>query len=106
MIHCDILIIDDDIDDIKLLTDIFNNRGIERIHYVYSAKEAFMYLQEVFPFCIPKAIITDFFLPGTTAVEFLTEFKAMEEYKHVAVVVLSTLKSEVQNDKLKELDVV
>jgi CheY-like chemotaxis protein len=103
MIYCDILIIDDDPDDLEILTEALNKSGVEKVHYVYSAKEAFRYLEEVYPECIPKVIVTDFLLPLMTGYEFLADLKAMDKYKEVKVVVLSSAKSQQQIEKLREL---
>ena len=59
MIHCEILIIEDDHDDIKVLTEAFNKSGVEKIHFVYSVEDAFMYLEQVYSECVPKLIVTD-----------------------------------------------
>lgn len=98
MKECKILIIDDDEDDIGLLSDAFLQSGVESLHYVYSAMQAFMYLEQLDHDYLPKLIITDHFLPGMTGAEFLNDLKEMEKYKHIHVVVLSTNKS------LKEIE--
>ncbi len=67
MKYCEVLIIDDDFDDIEILMEVLNKSGLEKVHYVYSAKDAFQYLEDVFPDCIPKVIVTDLHLPVLTA---------------------------------------
>jgi PleD family two-component response regulator len=52
--YCDVLIIDDDFDDIEILMEVLNNSGLEKVHYVYSATDAFQYLEDIYPDCIPK----------------------------------------------------
>ncbi len=100
MVHCEILIIDDDKDDIEFLTEALYKSGVDKVHFVYSAKEAFEYLKEVYPDCIPKVIVSDLFLPAVTGAEFLTDLKSMDQYKEVKVVVLSSAKPDHQIDKL------
>lgn len=46
MDDCKILIIDDDEDDVGILTEAFTACGVDSIHYVFSAMQAFMYLQD------------------------------------------------------------
>ena len=56
--------------DIEILADAFTQSGVDGVHYVFSAMEAFMYLQNVERSCLPKLIVTDHFLPGMTGAEF------------------------------------
>lgn len=106
MIHCDILIIDDDIDDIEILTEALNESGVEKVHYVYSPKEAFQYLEEVHPAYKPKVIVTAFFLPATTGAEFLVDIKKMDKHKNVKVVILSSANSKKEIEKFIEMGAV
>ena len=46
MSGCKILIIDDDEDDVEILSDAFAQCGVEGVHYVFTAMQAFIYLQE------------------------------------------------------------
>jgi CheY-like chemotaxis protein len=71
-----ILIIDDDEDDVTLLSDAFHSCGVDNVHYVYTAMQAFMYLEEQKTNdCLPKLIVTDLYLPGMTGAEFLKDLK-------------------------------
>ncbi|MBA3285054.1 MAG: response regulator [Nitrosopumilus sp.] len=103
MKYCDVLIIEDDIDDIEILMEELNKTGLEKVHYVYSAKDAFQYLEDIYPDCIPKVIVTDLFLPGLNGVEFIKQLKSQDKYKDVKVVVLSTAISEHHFEIIKEL---
>ena len=70
MANCKILIIDDDEDDVEILADAFTQCGVDGVHYVYTAMEAFAYLEEVEHECLPKLIVTDLYLPGITGAKF------------------------------------
>src|SRR6476469_3017748 len=103
MIPCKILIIDDDTDDVEILTDVFKTTGVEAVHFVYTAMQAFMYLEEVKKnAALPKLIVTDMHLPGITGQEFLEDLKGMEPYKHIHVIVLSSHKSERDIEKARQ----
>lgn len=102
---CKILIIDDDEDDVAVLSDAFTQCGVDGVHYVFSAMQAFIYLEDVEHSCLPKLIITDHYLPGMTGAEFLKDLKGMAKYKHIHVVVLSTIKSEREMEKYREMGV-
>ncbi|HVG11717.1 MAG TPA: response regulator [Flavisolibacter sp.] len=98
-----ILIIDDDQDDVEILADVFKSTGVESVHYVHSAMEAFMYLEAQSPGTLPKLIVTDLYIPGITGAEFLADLKSMEPYRHIHVVVLSSIKSSTEIEKYKKL---
>ncbi len=104
MPNCKILIVDDDIDDVEILSDAFTQTGVESVHYVHTAMEAFMYLQTVGDKKdLPKLIVTDLYLPGVTGAEFLKDLKAMDKYKHIHVIVLSSIKTPKEIERYKEL---
>ncbi len=104
MKYSKVLIIDDDIDDVEILADAFTQSGVDGVHYEHSAMHAFMYLEQ----CrakdeMPKLIVTDLYLPGITGAEFLKDLKQMEMYKHIHVIVLSSVKSEQEIEKYKQM---
>lgn len=103
MKNCKILIIDDDEEDIGLLAEALSHAGVDQLHYVFSAMQAFIYLQETAEDCLPKLIITDLYLPGITGAEFLKDLKQMEKYKDIHLVVLSTIKSEKEIERYLEM---
>jgi CheY-like chemotaxis protein len=103
MADCKILIIDDDEDDVEILAGAFTQCGVDGVHYVYTAMQAFMYLQEREHDCLPKLIVTDHFLPGITGAEFLNDLKGMDKYKQIPVIVLASTKSEKEIEIYKEM---
>lgn len=102
---CKILVIDDDDDDVEILTNAFLESGVESMHYVKTAMEAFMYLETLDAGSLPKLIITDNFLPGISGKEFLADLKGMNKYKHIPVVVFSTSKSEDEIEVYKKIGI-
>ena len=106
MTPCKILIIDDDTDDVEILTDVFKSTDVESVHYLHTAMQAFSYLEEVVDKSdLPKLIVTDMHLRGITGREFLVDLKAMEPYKHIHVIVLSSYKSKREIEKARQLGV-
>ena len=101
MSRCKILIIDDDQDDVAILSEAFSQAGVDGVHYVFTAMQAFMYLEEVEKDCLPKLIVTDHYLPGMTGAEFLKDLKGMEKYSHIHVIVLSTHKTAKEIERYK-----
>ena len=101
---CKILIIDDDTDDVEILAEAFTQSGVDGVHYVHTAMQAFMFLEGLkTPGELPKLIVTDHYLPGITGPEFVRDLKGMDRYKHIPVVVLSTIKTEAQIEKYREM---
>lgn len=99
-----VLIVDDDTDDVEILADAFTQSGVESVHYVNSAMQAFMYLQSVDEKDnLPKLIVTDLYLPGITGAEFLKDLKGMDKYKHIHVIVLSGTKTQEQIEEMKQM---
>ena len=101
-----ILIIDDDSDDVEILSDAFAKSGVESVNYVHSAMEAFIYLEQQKEGGLPKLIVTDMYLPGITGTEFLSDLKKMQPYKDIHVIVLSTIKSDVEIERYKQMGAV
>ena len=106
MLECKILIIDDDEEDVQILVDAFTQCGVDSVHYVFTAMQAFMYLQATRPDRLPKLIVTDHYLPGMSGAEFLKDLKGMDKYKHIPVIVLATIKSERELQRYKEMGAV
>lgn len=106
MVPCKILIIDDDTDDVEILAEAFQSSGVDRVHYIHTAMQAFIYLESLEnKEDLPKLIVTDMHLPGITGHEFLTDLRSMELYKHLPIVVLSSQKTEQQIEKAKQLGI-
>jgi CheY-like chemotaxis protein len=102
---CKILMIDDDDDDVEILTNAFLQSGVNAVHHVKTAMQAFMYLEKAEHAFLPKLIITDNFLPGISGKEFLADLKGMEKYKHIPVVVLSTSKTEEEIEEYQKIGI-
>lgn len=102
---CKILMIDDDDDDVEILVDAFMRSGVDAVHHVKTAMQAFMYLETVEHECLPKLIITDNFLPGISGKEFLADLKGMEKYKQIPVVVLSTSKTDEEIEEYQKIGI-
>jgi DNA-binding response OmpR family regulator len=85
-----IMIIDDDQDDLDLLTTSFTNSGIETKSY-HSGSQAQGYLRliaDVSP--MPRLIIVDYSMPKANGQQVLTSFKNDVITQHIPVIVYST----------------
>ena len=102
---CKILMIDDDDDEIEILANAFLQSGVNAVHHVKTAMQAFIYLEAAEKECLPKLIITDNFLPGISGLEFLADLKTMEKYRHIPVVVLSTSKTDEEIEEYNKIGI-
>jgi CheY-like chemotaxis protein len=100
---CKILIIDDDQDDIDILSEAFTQCGVDGVHHVNSAMKAFIYLQQLESHCLPKLILTDLHLPGITGAQFLKDLKGMEKYKDILVVLTATIKPSKEIEAFRDM---
>lgn len=103
MLGCRVLIIDDDKDDIDVLSEVFTQCGVDGVHYVFTAMQAFMYLQELKHDGFPKLIVTDLYLPGISGEEFLADLKRMDKYKHIHVIVISSVRTAEEIRRYKDM---
>jgi CheY-like chemotaxis protein len=107
MIPCKILIVDDDHDDIDILREALEGSGVEAVHHVHTAMQAFLYLQEFkLRKDLPKLIVVDSHLQGITGAEFLADLKTMELYKEIHIIVMSTTKSDKEIERYRQIGVV
>lgn len=60
---CKILVIDDDEDDVEILANSFLQSGVDAMHHVKTAMEAFMYLETAEQECLPKLSLPIIFYP-------------------------------------------
>ena len=99
MYPCGLLIIDDDTDDIELLSDALHQSGFNSFHCVNSAEEAITFLEECpTEDALPKLIVTDLYLPGINGLQFIKTLQQHLRYNKISIVVFSTLKWELVMD--------
>ena len=72
MYPCRLLIIDDDTDDIELLSDALHQSVFNSFHCVNSAEEALTFLEECpTEEALPKLIVTDLYLQAINGRQFI-----------------------------------
>ena len=88
-----ILLIEDDADDIELLTEAFRSNNVSfRMESVMEGDKVLSYMTAHKE--LPDVIVLDFNLPKLHGREILPIIKSVEHYKDVPVVVLSTSASQ------------
>jgi CheY-like chemotaxis protein len=71
MKECKILIVDDNVDDVEILSEAFQHTGVDSVHHEHTAMKAFIYLEGIHtPAKLPKLIVIDAFLPGISGLLF------------------------------------
>lgn len=102
MNHCQILMIDDDPDDLEILSTCFEQLGAEDFLAVSSANAAYDYLNSVEDNeNLPKLVVTDLSMPDISGFDLLEALKNNKRYKHIPVIVYST--SSLQADIQKSI---
>lgn len=94
----DILIVEDNKGDARLIREIFNeNKVFTSLHFVSDGVEAmnFLFAREKYKgFLKPDLIILDLNLPKKDGREVLAEIKSDPELKHIPVVIMTSSQAE------------
>jgi CheY-like chemotaxis protein len=91
MMYCEILIIDDDIDDREFLMDALIHSGVKAVKAISSADEALDYLHMIPQDSdLPKLIVTDLNMPGTTGLQLLQLLRDLPRFQNIPVIICST----------------
>ncbi len=85
-----IIILDDDLDEILLLRDCFQRKGVECVKYFTDGAQCMEYLEACTAEELPNVVITDLNMPRITGYDLLKWIKARERYNDIPVVVYST----------------
>lgn len=104
---CNILIIDDDLEDIELLLEALKECEVDCVNFALNAVDAFSFISSIRKKCnLPKIIITDLNLPGISGDKFISTLKGMSLLKHIPVVVFSTAVPQCKLNSYLEMDAV
>lgn len=84
-----ILIIDDDHEDIVLLTRALARKGFTKLEHCYSAEEGLLYLKQRRK-GLPDLILTDLKMPVISGLDLIWEIKAQGSLKHIPIIAFSS----------------
>lgn len=94
MTNFNILLVEDNEDDIFLIREAFNSlEFIDHIYHVDNGRKAISFLKKENPYeevDEPSLILMDINMPVMDGHETLTRIKAMEEFKHIPIIMLTT----------------
>jgi CheY-like chemotaxis protein len=102
MKQCQILVVDDDIEDQEIISEHFNKAGfLEGVSYVENGQEAINFLETmVASKChLPRLVILDLNMPVLNGTETLAKLKTDPRYKDVPVVIFSTSDNGIEKEK-------
>jgi CheY-like chemotaxis protein len=96
-----IVIVDDDMDDIILMNEIFATTEFAHVIRFFSNPEGVIPSLDLTPATgLPSLIVTDLNMPKLSGMELLTELKRNHRYNQIPVVVLTTSNSEREKQKV------
>ena len=99
-----IIIVDDDPDDRFIINEAFKIQGFTHHLTLTCFQELVEYLQSVAQDeDLPRLIVTDLNMPGTSGYDLLKSLKSMERYQNIDVVVFSTAKTDAHKNSAIEL---
>lgn len=97
-----IIIVEDDIDDIVLLNEIFSETEYANLTQFFHNPEGLIpYLDSAPAVELPSIIISDLNMPKLNGFELLNTLKENEHYQHIPVIICTTSASE--KDKQRAL---
>ena len=85
-----ILFVEDDPDDIELLTKSLQENGIQDFLILDTGAKAFTYLDELAEDELPELIVVDLNMPGISGFEVIRTLKATERFQNIPVFILTT----------------
>jgi CheY-like chemotaxis protein len=90
-----IMIIDDDVEDLEFLQDAFIDCGVSNIVCFTRVPDALNHLHSIDDAGkLPALIICDMKMPVISGLNFLSKVKAIERFKHIPVVLITSVLQE------------
>ncbi|RAV98709.1 response regulator [Pseudochryseolinea flava] len=99
--HCQILVVDDDVEDHLILSEYFRDIGKERcVGFIENGQKALDFLSTIpSEEPLPKLIVLDLNMPIMNGSQTLLNLKQTSRFKNIPVIILSTSQNE--NEKRK-----
>ncbi len=85
-----ILIVEDDLDDISILQEGFNEIDFKNVLFYNESLSAIKYLNSIDDELLPNLIVTDYNLPAFNGLELVKFLKRHTRFSKIPIVVLST----------------
>jgi CheY-like chemotaxis protein len=96
-----ILVVDDDADDRMIIDEAFQEIGYEaEVKKFIDGKALLYYLEQIEPSLYRSLIVLDNTLPALEAADILSILKENASYKHIPVVIYTTLLTSFKKEKL------
>jgi len=99
-----IVIVEDDMDDILLLNEIFSDTEYAKtISFFHNPEGVIPYFDSIADAELPSVIISDLNMPKLTGFELLEVLKSTRRYQHIPVIICTTSNSEKDRQKAMAL---
>jgi CheY-like chemotaxis protein len=104
MVACKILIIDDDIDDIVILHEAFDKKGLATdLFFIQNPEATLAHLESLSDYELPHLIISDLNMPKLDGFELLKLLKQHDRFCPIPVILFSTSTSPFHKEKALQL---
>lgn len=105
---CQILVVDDDLEDHLILQSFFTEVGLEtHVGYQENGQKAIYYLEQISEdAALPRLIILDLNMPILNGTQTLLHLKRNFRYKNIPVIIFSTSENETEKRKCLSLGAV
>ena len=91
MVACKILVIEDDIDDIVILHEAFDKKGMAAdLFFIQNPETTLTYLESLSDYALPHLIISDLNMPKLDGFELLKLLKDNDRFHPIPVILFST----------------
>jgi CheY-like chemotaxis protein len=99
-----IVIVDDDMDDILLMNEIFSGSEYRRdVSFFQNPEGVIPYFDSITDTELPSVIVSDLNMPKLTGFELLEALKTTPRYQHIPVIIYTTSNSEKEKQKALSL---
>ena len=104
MVACKILVIEDDIDDIVILHEAFDKKGMAAdLFFIQNPETTITYLESLSDYALPHLIISDLNMPKLDGFELLKLLKDNDRFHPIPVILFSTSTSPFHKEKALQL---
>jgi two-component system response regulator len=85
-----IIVVDDDVDEIFMLQEIFRAKGIQNALFFSDPEQVLHHLEALTENQLPEVVVSDLKMPKVSGLDLLTRLRADSKYDRIDVIIYST----------------